>query len=229
MAEAAVERLKAEILARPEILEDRDVMRALVAANDRAVGENVIDLRGAAMERLEARLDRLEALHQTVIAAAYENIAGMSLIHRAVLKMLEPADLPGFLRGMAGEVLPILRVDALCVVMESREPQASSGFGGMGGVMAFVEPGFLAEYLGAGPAGAPPVLLRRASGQSARLFGSNDIASEALMQLDLGPGRLAACLAFGARDPQAFNPAQATDLLAFFGGVFGRTLRRWLG
>ena len=52
------------------ILEDRDVMRALIAANERTMGGNIVDLRGMAMERLEARLDRLEETHRHVIAAA---------------------------------------------------------------------------------------------------------------------------------------------------------------
>ena len=40
------------------ILADRDLMRALVAAREAEVGDNVIDIRGRAMEALETRLDR---------------------------------------------------------------------------------------------------------------------------------------------------------------------------
>jgi uncharacterized protein YigA (DUF484 family) len=32
----------------------------------------------------------------------------------------------------------------------------------------------------------------------------------------------------GAEDPHQFKPGQGTDLLAFFGGVFERAMRRWL-
>ena len=39
------------ILAAPEaILEDRDVMNALIGANERLMGSNIVDLRGIAME-----------------------------------------------------------------------------------------------------------------------------------------------------------------------------------
>ena len=49
--------LRARLISDPEtILEDAEVMRALVAANERAMGANVVDMRGLAMERLEARL-----------------------------------------------------------------------------------------------------------------------------------------------------------------------------
>jgi hypothetical protein len=65
------------VLKDPElILEDRDLMRVLISANDRLMGGNVVDMRGIAMERLESRLERLEDTHRSVIAAAYENLTG---------------------------------------------------------------------------------------------------------------------------------------------------------
>ena len=68
--------LREAILARPDaVLDDKDLMHALIAANEKSMGGNIIDLRGIAMERLESRLDRLEDTHRTVIAAAYENLA----------------------------------------------------------------------------------------------------------------------------------------------------------
>ena len=51
--------LREKIIAQPDvILDDQDLMRALIAANERSMGGNIVDLRGIAMERLEARLDR---------------------------------------------------------------------------------------------------------------------------------------------------------------------------
>ncbi|MEO1285373.1 MAG: DUF484 domain-containing protein, partial [Pseudomonadota bacterium] len=64
--------MRERILSEPMvILEDHDLMRALISANERAMGGNIVDLRGIAMERLEARLARLEDTHRNVIAAAY--------------------------------------------------------------------------------------------------------------------------------------------------------------
>ena len=54
------------------------------------MGGNIVDIRGIAMERLEHRLDRLEDTHRSVIAAAYENLAGTNQIHRAILRMMDP-------------------------------------------------------------------------------------------------------------------------------------------
>ena len=75
--------VRLRILQDPEvILEDPDVMRALVAANERAMGQNIVDLRGVAMERLESRLSRLEDTHRSVIAAAYDNLSGVTSLFR---------------------------------------------------------------------------------------------------------------------------------------------------
>src|SRR5210317_2214652 len=58
--------LRKKILARPNvILDDKDLMRALVGAKEEAMGGNIVDIRGIAMERLEHRLDRLEDTHRS--------------------------------------------------------------------------------------------------------------------------------------------------------------------
>ena len=49
--------VKTRILQAPDmILSDPDLMRALIDANERAMGGNIVDLRGVAMDRLEDRL-----------------------------------------------------------------------------------------------------------------------------------------------------------------------------
>ena len=67
-------------------------MRALLRADRRSAGRNVVDLRGVLVERLEERLDRLEDTHREVLAAAYENVAGMNQVHRACLALLDAED-----------------------------------------------------------------------------------------------------------------------------------------
>lgn len=222
------------LLAEPELLlEDRDVMAALIAANERAMGSNVVDLRGIAMERLEARLDRLEDTHRSVIAAAYENLAGTNQVHRAILQMLDPLTFEDFLRTMAEEVAGTLRVDCVRLVLESvqneEKPQALQR---VGDVLYVAEPGFVGDYL-TGGRNVPirPVVLRQVRADGIALYGDRAdwIRSEALMKLDFGTGRLPGMLVLGAEDPHQFKQTHGTDLLAFFAGVFERTMRRWLG
>lgn len=221
------------LIAEPEvILEDRDLMRALIGANERAMGANIVDLRGIAMERLEARLDRLEDTHRSVIAAAYENLAGTNQIHRAILRILDPINFEEFVRDLGGEVAQILRVDSVRLVLETRQAEREPALDRLGEVLCVAEPGFVDNYLAGGrPTASRPVVLRPALPELATIYGKSGdwIRSEAALRLDLGPGRLPGMLALGAEDPHQFRANQGTDLLAFLAGVFERAMRRWLG
>jgi len=224
--------LRELIISEPEvILEDRDLMRALIAANERVMGGNIVDLRGIAMERLEARLDRLEDTHRHVIAAAYENLAGTNQVHRAVLKMLDPDAFEGFLENLSGEISEILRVGAVRLVLESAVSADDPAVQRLGEVLTVAEPGFIDGYLTQGR-NVPirQVTLRQVQPDSNVIYGdtSDWIRSEACLRLDLGDGRLPGMLVLGAEDPHQFKPTQGTDLLTFFAGVFERAMRRWL-
>ena len=226
------ETLRSAILAKPDaILDDHDVMHALIAANEKAMGGNIIDLRGIAMERLESRLDRLEDTHRSVIAAAYENLAGTNQVHRAILRMLDPTGFEVFLRNLGSEVAEILQVDRITLVLESVQNDADPVVQRLHSVLAVAEPGFIDDYLTQGRGGTPrQVTLRQVQEASPRVFGdaADWVRSEACLRLDFGKGRLPGLLAMGSEDPHHFAPQQGTDLLAFFAGVFERTMRHWL-
>lgn len=225
--------VRERILSDPEmILDDRDLMKALIAANEKQLGNNIVDLRGIAMERLEARLDRLEDTHRSVIAAAYENLAGTNQIHRAVLLLLDAVKFEDFLLSLRGEIAECLRVDALCLVLESPHPEAQTeALREMGDVLAVRPVGFVDNYVTRGRNLAPrQVTLRQLAEAEGEIYGEAAawIHSEALLKLDFGPGRLPGLLIMGAEDPHQFKPNQGTDLLTFFAGVFERAMRRWL-
>lgn len=226
--------LRKMLLAKPErLLDDRDLMRALVAANERAMGSNIVDLRAIAMQRLETRLDRLEDTHRSVIAAAYENLAGTNQIHRAILLLLEATSFEDFMAALSGEVLRLLKVDEVRLILETvQEDGAADPVLRRFGEMMQVGPrGFVTSYMTNGKAVTlKPVVLRRAPALASTIYGSRaaDIRSEALMKLDFGEGRLPAMLAFGAEDPNMFKALQGTDLLSFLAGVFERMMRQWL-
>jgi len=224
--------LREKILAEPNtILEDQDVMSALVRANEKVMGENIVDLRGIAMNRLEARLGRLETTHRSVIAAAYENLAGTNQIHRATLRLLDPMDFESFLKDLGSEVADILRVDAMRLVLETAQTETSDSIEQMGDILSVAEPGFIDEYLNKGRnTTIRQVTLRQISEGTPVIYGdaAAHIRSESCLKLNLGEGRLPGMLVMGAEDPHQFNPQQGTDLLGFFAGAFERMMRRWL-
>ncbi|MBM2291519.1 DUF484 family protein [Sulfitobacter pseudonitzschiae] len=224
--------LREAIISRPDvILDDKDMMHALIAANERSMGGNIVDLRGIAMERLESRLDRLEDTHRSVIAAAYENLAGTNQVHRAILRMLDPIEFETFLRDLGGEVAEILRVDAVKLVLESVQNDNDPAVQRLGDVLSVAEPGFIDGYLTQNRGGpVRQVTLRQVQNGNPEIYGNNCdwIRSEACLKLNFGAGRLPGLLVMGAEDPHMFGPQQGTDLLTFFTGVFERTMRRWL-
>ena len=196
------------------------------------MGSNIVDLRGIAMDRLESRLDRLEDTHRSVIAAAYENLAGTNQVHRAILRMMDPLEFEGFLHDLGGEVAEILRVDVVRLVLESKQSDDEDpAIQRMGDVLSVAEPGFVDRYVGAGRAASQrQVILRQIQAGSSELYGraGDYVRSEACLRLDFGEGRLPGLLVMGAEDPHQFTPQQGTDLLGFFAGVFERAMRRWL-
>lgn len=229
---AITDDVRERILAEPDvILNDTDLMRALVTANERSMGSNIVDLRGIAMQRLEARLDRLEDTHRSVIAAAYDNLAGTNQVHRATLALMEPADFSGFLQVLGADVPGILQVDQIRLVLETRQGDGAEGLVRFEKLLGIVEPGFVDAYVGGRRDLAPrAVTLRQGEPADARLYGEDAgwVQSEALMRLDLGAGRLPGLLVLGSEDPHQFKPGQGTDLLGYFAAIFERALRRWL-
>jgi uncharacterized protein YigA (DUF484 family) len=110
--------VRAAILRDPAlVLDDRALMAGLIEA---AGGEarNVVDLRGALVRRLEDRLQRLETAHRTVIAAAYETLAGAGQVHRAALGLIGAADGAAYLRALLIDAPDILTVEAARLALE---------------------------------------------------------------------------------------------------------------
>lgn len=100
--------LREKILSEPDlVLDDQAVMRALISANVKSMGSNIVDLRGVAMNRLEDRLDRLEDTHRSVIAAAYDNLAGTNQVHRAILRLMDGVEFEHFMADLQGDVAEI--------------------------------------------------------------------------------------------------------------------------
>lgn len=225
--------LRAGILADPAlVLEDRNVMQALIDAASAPGGRKVVDLRGALVSRLEQRLNRLETTHRSVIAAAYDNIAGTSQIHKAALALLDQTRFVDVLRVLTLEIPDMVAVDCarICIETDEAAPGPLHGLDpALSETVVIVPPGGVDAYFALSGAGARAVRLREATREADAIFGDAGswVKSEALVRLDLGEGRRG-LLAFGAEDPHRFAPEHGDDLLTFFGGVVERALRRWL-
>lgn len=217
--------IRSLIVADPDlVLEDQGVMRRLVG--ERNGERRIVDLRDRLVERLEQRLEKLVQHHRTVIAAAYENVAGTQQVHRAVLALIEPPDLSAFLYRLTHEVPRTLGLDdaRLCLEADVDAVGPAEGIGAdLHGRVLALPHGTVADYMALDGSGAEPVVLREAGAEAELIFGeANPIQSEALMRLDVAGS--AGMLAFGSADPRKFDPGHGTDLLAFLGAAVERLL-----
>lgn len=220
--------LRAAILADPAlVLDDGALMRALIEASGGGEARNVVDLRGALVRRLETRLETLERAHRSVIAAAYENLAGAGQVHRAALRLLDAGDRRAFLRALLVEAPDIVTVDAARLVLEPGADAADAG--PLADRIVALPEGGIDAYLALDDTPERDGVRLRAAPPEAELIWGDDAPrarSEALIALDLGGPR--ALLAFGAEDGGRFSPEHGVDLVAFLGGVVARAGRRWL-
>lgn len=225
--------IRSLILAEPDlVLGDDQVMRRLIGAGDTgaADGRRIIDLRDRLVERLETRLSRLVHTNRSVIAAAYETVAGTGQLHRAVLDLIAAPDLAGFLRVLTLETPLMVGVEEarLCLEAEVDQVRPADELGpGLEGRVLAVPEGTAEAYLALGGEVSGGVVLRATGEEAELLFGyPNRIRSEACLRL--GIGDTAGLVVFGASDPDRFGPDQGTDLLHFFAGVVERLLLKHL-
>lgn len=224
--------LRTHLLAEPEeILDDKDLMAALIAASERAQGPNVVDMRGIAMARLEARVETLEGTQRDVIIAAYDNLRSTTMLHRATLDVIDAHRLQTLLDILGGAVLQSLRLSSIRLVLEPDVVGTSLPvLAASSPVLATAEAGFIEDYLTQGrKIQTRPITLRQATQAAAEVYGSEaEVTSEALLLLTCKTRPVRAMLALGSEDPARFKPAHGTDLLAFFSGVVERVLNRLL-
>jgi len=212
------------------VLEDDQVMRALIGERG-ANGRQIVDLRDRLVERLEQRLGRLVSANRSMIAAAYENVAGTQQLHRAVIALIEAGSLSAFLRCLTQEVPRLIGVEdaRLCLEAEVAETCPADGLGpGLEGRVLALPEGAVDDYLTLETGAAPErIVLREASVEAEILFGSaTNVRSEAMVRLDIAGA--VGLMVFGAEDVERFGPDQGTDLLGFFGDAVERLLTQRL-
>jgi uncharacterized protein YigA (DUF484 family) len=228
--------LKREILSDPAVvLDNPEVMRALLESSDKSKGENVLDLRAIFVARLEERLGRLEDTHRTVIAAAHENLTGTNQIHRAVIALLSANSFAEFVQALNHDVANILGVDVIRLCIEGDKPHGNKlvdPTDPQSGTIVILPTDGVANYITGQRNGPAPkqVTLRRAREESTTVYGNfaSDIASEATLRLDISGQNIRGLGAFGSYDPKRFAFDQGTELLAFFAQTIERILHRWV-
>jgi uncharacterized protein YigA (DUF484 family) len=222
------------ILQDPEaLLNDREVMRALISASSNNAPTNVIDLKSAVLKRLEGHVDKIEGQNSNIISAAYKNISTTTKVHSAILEALEPKTFTEFLNFLKTDWANSLGIDVARLCLEAPSiskddiPQLKTEFGPS---VIFLQEGEIDHYITLGQDNDPRSVTLRQIRKGASNIYSNiapELRSEALMKLDLGQGNSPGLLLLGSINPDQFLPNMGTDLFVFYGSVFEKVMQRW--
>jgi len=222
------------ILQDPEaLLNDREVMRALISASSNNAPTNVIDLKSVVLKRLEGRVDEIEGQNSNIISAAYKNISTTFRVHSAILEALEPKTFTEFLNFLKTDWANSLGIDVARLCLEAPSiskddiPQLKTEFGPS---VIFLQEGEIDHYITLGQDNDPRSVTLRQIRKGASNIYSNiapELRSEALMKLDLGQGNSPGLLLLGSINPDQFLPNMGTDLFVFYGSIFEKVMQRW--
>jgi uncharacterized protein YigA (DUF484 family) len=216
-----------------EILNDEILLRALIEASDKNLGNKIVDLRSVALQKMDGELKKLKRSNQQVIATAYENLVGMKQVHQAVLKSLEQNNFNEFVKNLNTEVCEILKVDCIRLGLETHsifENNLKQGVE-LAKLQDLFPTNFVDTYISQGKNnGTDDIVLRPTTTGSEQLYGklSKNLKSEGCMKLRIGNENIVGILALASKEKEKFTAQQGVELLKFMGSVFERRISHWL-
>ena len=228
------DKLREEILANAhEILIDETLLRALIKASDKNLGNKIVDLRSVAMKKMDGELRKLRRSNQQVIATAYENLVGMKQVHQVVLKSLEQNNLDEFITNLNTELCDILRVDCIKFGLETHSSlQNTKKYGPeLLELLDLYPVNFVDTYMSQGENNITnDVVLRPTPKGSEQMYGklSKNLKSEGCIKLKIGNEKIIGILALASKEREKFTAQQGVELLEFMGSVFERRISHWL-
>lgn len=217
----------ADFLARnPDFLNRRPELLRQIAPPSRfpepaPEGAEIVDMQGFMVSRLQQDLARTRDSHDELVQSARSNLTSQTLIHQAVLALIDARDFEELIHTVTHDLPLLLDVDAVSLCIEADGSPASATQG------VYVLPvGGVDEALGADRR----VILRERAEGTERFFGPAAalVRSDALVRLTPNSHAPVALLALGSRETGRFHPGQGTELLAFLAEVLERCLRQWL-
>lgn len=219
----AAEDIGAFLAANPQFIKDHPEILDGLVPDHRDFGAGVVDMQGALIQRLRAENQRLQGLHDDLLAAGRANLTSQSRIHGAVLSLLEARSFRELMDVTTTDLAIKLDVDVIILGVENENNVAERSVSGI----RLLEPGYVDRLMGAGR----DVLLSADIKGDKTLYGSATglVASEALLRLHASPEAPTGILALGARHRRRFDPDQGSELLGFLAQVLELCIRTWLG
>lgn len=209
--------------AQPQFLaRNPDAAEFLVPPTRKNNDRKVADFQSYMIKRLkDDREDIIRSAHD-MIETSRANMNTQTRIQNAVLLLLEARDFQDFIQTITMDLASLLNVDIVSLVVEIDDdiiPQID-----MTGVRV-VGPGtidLLTKRNG--------IVMEQAIQGLGEIYGgaSGLVKSQLLLRLNIADHAPRVLVAFGSRDPDAFQPGMGTDHINFLGRVIERCFWQWL-
>jgi len=189
----------------------------------RVSGPGVIDMQQAILKRLRSEIDRLKNERTEIIANSKQNQIVQNRIQAAVISIIQATTFEKMIHVVTHELPELLDVDFITLAIEAnadapkRVPVRGVYVLAPGAIDAAIGPDKHAR------------LRSHIAGEEA-FFGdvARFVKSDVLMRLKVSSGSPDGIMCFGSRNPEAFGPEMATELLFFLAKVLENTIRAWL-
>lgn len=207
----------------PSFLNDRPTLLQSLVPPQFNHGSGVVDMQMFMLDRLRDQLDRANRREKSLLEAVEGNSRVQRRVHRAVDALLGVQSLEELVRCVVDDLPSLFDVTKATLCIETDKPLPTGA--ASAGLMA-LPPGTINSF---GDVHQLVLLLENTKGDKA-IFGAgaSKIRSMAHLRLDFGAKAPRGLLALGSSEPDAFDPNQSTDLLAFLALVLERCVQRWL-
>ena len=182
----------------------------------------VKDFMSFMVERLKQDKEKVVTTARTLVENARSNMNNQQRIQNVVLRLLEAATFEEFIQIITMDMAAMLDTDICVLVVESDGTDIphihESG-------IRMVPAGTIDKWM----AGKNSLLQANITGIEVIYGGAYTLVqSQALLRVDISMNTPPAVLAFGSRDPLAFEDGQATEQISFLARVVERQFRSWL-
>jgi uncharacterized protein len=203
----------AYLKAHPEFLNSYPELLEHLKAPGSSGGKGVVDFQQALLERLKADKTRAQKIQREIIENVRANMNNQNRIQTAVLVVLEAESFEEFIEAVTQDLPVLLDVDTVNLIIESTSKEIP--FVNQAGIR-FAREGTVKKWLNTGD-----VLLQSNINGHEEIFGPGAglVKSHALVRLEISRNTPSGILAFGSRDPEAFQPNQAVDQVGFLAQV----------
>lgn len=188
----------------------------------KSTDRKVKDFMSFMVEKLKQDKEKVVTTARTLVENARSNMNNQQRIQNVVLRLLESRSFEEFIEIITMDMATMLDTDICVLVVESDGTDIphihTSG-------IRMVPAGTIDKWMG----GKGSLLQSNISGIEVIYGGAYTLVqSQALLRVDISMDTPPAVLAFGSRDPMAFEDGQATEQISFLARVVERQFRTWL-